>query len=88
MVVVAVDADEARAVDQRVEDFGGLEIGGHEDAGFEAKARGLCGDRVGEVAGGGAADGVEAEVARVGEGDGDDAVLEASVGKQTASFLT
>ena len=77
VVVVAVDADEARAVDLGVEDLCGLEVGGDEDAGLEAEARGLRGDGVGEVAGGGAADGVEAELARVGEGDGDDAVFEA-----------
>ena len=76
MVVVAVDADEAGAVDQRVEDLGGLEVGGNEDAGLEAEARGLGGDGVGEVAGRGAADGGEAELLRVGEGDGDDAILE------------
>ena len=45
--------------------------------GLEAEACRLRGDRVGEVAGGGAADGVEAELARVGESDGDDAILEA-----------
>ena len=32
VVVVAVDADEARAVDEGVEDLGGLEVGGDEDA--------------------------------------------------------
>ena len=57
--------------------FAGFEIGGDEDAGLEAEAGGLGGDGVGEVAGGGAADGVEAELARVGEGDGDDAIFEA-----------
>ena len=57
VVVVAVDADQARAVDLGVEDLGGLEVGGDEDAGLEAEARGLRGDGVGEIAGGGAADG-------------------------------
>ncbi len=76
VVVVAVDADEAGTVDQRVEDLGGLEIGGNEDGGLEAEARGLGGDGVGEVAGRGAADGGEAEALGVGERDGDDAILE------------
>ena len=82
MVVVAVDADETRAVDLGVEDLCGFEVGGNEDAGLEAEAGGLSGDGVGEVAGGGAADGLEAEPARVGEGDGDDAVFEAE-GRET-----
>ena len=88
VVVVAVDADEARAVDQRVEDLGGLEIGGDEDAGLEAEARGLRGDGVGEVAGGGAADGVEAELRALASATETTRSLKLSVGKQTASFLT
>ena len=88
MVVVAVDADETGTVDLGVEDLCGFEVGGNEDAGLEAEAGGLSGDGVGEVAGGGAADGLEAEPARVGEGDRDDAALKLRVGKQTASFLT
>ena len=59
-----------------------LEVGGDEDAGLEAEAGGLGGDGVGEVAGGGAAYGLEAELAGVGEGDGDDAVFEAE-GRET-----
>ena len=77
VIVVAVDANEAGAVDLGVENLCGLEVGGDEDGGLEAEAGGLRGDGVGEVAGGGAADGVEAELARVGEGDGDDAIFEA-----------
>jgi hypothetical protein len=77
VVVVAVDADETRTVDLGVEDLCRLEVGGDEDAGLEAETGGLCGDRVGEVAGGGAADGGEAELLRVGEGDRDDAIFEA-----------
>jgi hypothetical protein len=76
VVVVAVDADETRTVDEGVEDLGGLEVGGDEDGGLQAEARGLSGDRVREVAGGGTTDGGEAELLRVGERDGDDAILE------------
>ncbi len=44
VIVVAVDADQARAVDKGVEDLGGLEISGDEDGGLEAQACGLRGD--------------------------------------------
>ena len=44
-------------------------------------------DRVGEVASGGAADDVEAELLRVSEGDGDDAILEAEGGKADGVVL-
>src|ERR1700730_8655668 len=81
VVVVAVDADEARAVDEGVEDLGGLEFGGHEDAGLEAEAGGLRGHGGGQVAGGGAAYDIEAELLCVGQSDGDDAVLEAERGE-------
>ena len=36
VIVIAVDAHDARAVDGGVENFGRLEIGGDEDAGVEA----------------------------------------------------
>ena len=87
VVVVAVDADEARAIDERVENLRGLEIGGHQDAGLQSEARGLRGDGVREVAGGGAADRVEAELARVGQRNGDDAILEAERGKADGVVL-
>ena len=32
MIVVTIDADKARTVDLRVEDLGGLEVGGHQNA--------------------------------------------------------
>ena len=76
VIVVAVDAHDARAVDGGVEHFGGLEVGGDEDAGVETLLRGLRGDGVGEIAGGRTADGGEIEAARGGESGGDDAILE------------
>ena len=42
VVVVAVDADDARAVDGGAEDLGLLEIGGDEDVGFEPGCGGLA----------------------------------------------
>jgi hypothetical protein len=60
-----------------VEDLGGLEVCGDEDGGLEAETSGLRGYGVGEIAGRGASDGLEAELARVGESNGDDAVFEA-----------
>jgi len=77
VIVVAVDADEARAVDEGVEDLGGLEIGGHQNAGLNAEAGGLRGDGVRKIASGGAADGSESKLARVGQRNRDDTVLEA-----------
>ena len=75
MVVVAVDADEPRAVDEGIENLGWFQVGRHQNASLEAEARGLRGDRVGEVAGGGTADDVEPEGAGVGERHGDDSVF-------------
>ncbi len=68
MVVVAVDADDARAVDRRVQNFSGLEVGGNEDAGFETLLRGLRGDGIGQIAGGGAAYGFKTEASRAQPG--------------------
>src|SRR5260370_35714878 len=76
MVVVAVDADEARTVDEGVEDLGGLEVDGDEDGGLQVEAGGVSGERVREVAGRGTTDGGEAGLLRVGEWDGDDAIIE------------
>src|SRR5258708_38408154 len=76
VVVVAVDAHDARAIDRGVEHLGGLEVRRNEDASVETLLCGLRGDGVGEIAGGRAADGGEIEAARGGESCGDDAVLE------------
>ena len=75
-IVVAVDAHDARAVNRGIEHFCRLKIGGYEHAGVEALLRGLRGDGVGKIAGGGATHGGEIKAARGGERRGDDAVLE------------
>ena len=81
MIVVAGDARYARPIDGGGEDFCGLEVGRNEDPSVEARADGLRSDGVGEIARGGAADGVEAEFPGGGERDGDDAVFERKRGE-------
>src|SRR5262249_40554870 len=76
LVVGAVDADDLGPVDASAEDLGRLEIGRDEDVRLESGRGGLGGDAVGEVAGRGAADGREAELAGLRQGDRDDAILE------------
>ena len=76
LVVGAVDADDVGAIDERAEDFALLEIGGDEHVALQAGAGGIGGDGVGEVAGRGAGDDLEAEFARAAQRDGDDAVFE------------
>src|SRR5256885_1624741 len=58
LVVVAVDAHDARAIDGGVEDFGRFEVGGNEHASVEALLSGLRGDGIGGGAGGAAAHGL------------------------------
>src|SRR5439155_10729328 len=76
VVVVAVDAHDARAVHRRIENFRRLQVGGNEDAGVEPLLRGLRGDGIGEITCGGAADGGEMKTARSGESRGHNAILE------------
>src|SRR5215472_2442787 len=77
VVIVAANADNARAEDLGPQDLGRLEVGGDKDACFEAPARGLRRDRVGQVPGGRTAHNLKAEVARLGQGYRDHAVLKA-----------
>ena len=63
-------------VDGGADDLGGFQIVRHEDVGLQPGLGGVGGDAVGEVAGRGAADGREAELAGLRQGDRDDAVLE------------
>ena len=76
VVVVAAHADQVGAVDAGREQLLLLEVGGDEDVGLEPGGGGVGGDGVGEVAGRGAGDGLEAQLARLRDGDGDDPVLE------------
>ena len=80
LVVRAVDADDLRAVDEAVEHLALLEIGGDEHVAFQARAGGMGGDAVGEIAGGSAGDDLEAELLRPRERDGNDAILEGERG--------
>ena len=76
VVVVAAHADQVGPVDAGREQLLLLEVGGDEDVGVEARRGGVGGDGVGEVAGRGAGDGLEAELLRFGDRDRDDPVLE------------
>src|SRR5262249_48277342 len=58
-----------------------LEVGGNEDPGLEAFAGRVCGNGVGQIACGRTRDRVEAEGTSLGEGYGDDTILEAQRGQ-------
>ena len=87
VVVVAVDADDARPIDRGVQNFRRFEIGRNEHAGVETLLRALRRNGIGEIAGGRTADGFEPKASRRGQGRGHHAVLEGERGKHTASFL-
>src|SRR4029079_1275662 len=76
VVVVAVDGHQRRRVDSRTDDLAALEVAGDEYVGVEARARGMRGDTVGEVAGRRGGERRKPELLRLRRGDGDDAVLE------------
>jgi len=87
VIVVAIDAHDARAVNRGVEDLGGLEVRGNEDASVEALLRGLRSDGVSEIT-------VEEQptVVKLKRRAAESAVattrsLKEREGKQTASFL-
>jgi hypothetical protein len=79
-IVVAADAHEGRGVDRGARDLRGLEVLRHQDDGLQARGGGTGGHRVGQVAGGGAAHRVHAELLGLGEGDGHEPVLEGERG--------
>src|SRR5262249_37474899 len=80
VVVVAVDADDAAAVNGGVQHFGGLEIRREEDGGVEALLRALGGNGIGEVAGRRATDGLEPEALRSRKRRGHYAILKGKRG--------
>ena len=63
-IVVAFDANDLRAVNQRIHYLALFEIGGNEDVSLESGGGGIRGDGVGQVAGRGASDCVKAEFTR------------------------
>ena len=76
LVVMAFDGDDIRAVNERVQNFALLQIRRNENVGFQSGARGLGGDGIRQIAGGGAGDGVKTEFLRAAQRDAHDAVLE------------
>ena len=68
LVVGAVDADDLRAVDAGAEDLRPLQVGRDEDVALQPGRGGVGGDAVGQVARRRAADGREAELARLATG--------------------
>ena len=87
MVVVAVNTNQGRAVDLRVENLRGLEVGGHEDVGLETESRSLRGDRVREVASRRAADGVKAKDLCIRQRDRNHPVFKAQRGHANGVVL-
>ncbi len=77
MIVVAVNANQVRAIDLRVEDLRRLQVRGDENVGLQAQARRAGGHRVGQVAGRRAAHGVESKSLRIGQSHGNHSVFEA-----------
>ena len=75
VVVVPANADDVRPEDGGPEDLPELEIVRDEDVALEPEARGMGGHAVGEVAGRGGAEHLEAELDRAGRRHRDDAVL-------------
>ena len=73
---MALDADDVRAVDERVDNLALLQIRRNEHVGFQSGRGGVGGDGVGQIAGGRAGDGVETKFARAAQRHADDAVLE------------
>ena len=76
VVVGAVDRDDRGVVDGGAQHLAGLQVVRDEDDGAHAAAGRVCGDGVGQVAGRGAGQRLEAELAGATAGHGHDAVLE------------
>src|SRR6202451_1046279 len=87
LIVAAVDANDCGAENIGAENFRGFQIGRDEDPGLQSQARSVSGDRVSEIARGRARDGIEAELACLGQRDGYDAILEATRGQADGVIL-
>ena len=87
LVIAARDAHNLRPVNLGAENLGWLEIGRDEDPRLEAIARGLGRDRVGEVAGRRARNGIESKRARLCQRHGDHAILETERGQADGVVL-
>ena len=87
MVVVAVDADDARTVNGGVENLCGLKVCGDEYTGVDALLSTLCGDGIRQIAGRRATDSAKSKFFRSGKSGATTRSLNDSEGKQTASFL-
>ena len=75
IVVVATDRDDARFVDRRSGDLAGLEIVRNEDGAGETEPCGMRRHAVGQVAGRGTGEDIEAEFDGAGGRNRDDAIL-------------
>ena len=76
LVVMAFDADDVRAVNERVDDFALLQIRRDENVGFQSGARGLGGNRIREITSRGTGDGVKTQFARTAQRHAHDPVFE------------
>src|SRR5713226_2536885 len=63
VIVVAVDAHDARSVYRGVQDLGGFEVGGDKDARLQTLLGGLRSHGIREISGGAAAHGLEPKAA-------------------------
>src|ERR1700677_1925847 len=87
MVIVAVDADQRGSVSLGVQNLRRFEVRRDQNVSLQAETRGSRGDCVGQVAGRGAADGIESEGLGVGQSYGNHAVLEAQGGQTDGVVL-
>src|SRR5690242_5839195 len=65
VVIIAVDANQPRAIDLRVQNLCRLKLSRNQDAGLDAQTSGLRGNRVCQIPRGRAADGIETEALRI-----------------------
>ena len=76
MVIIPLNGDDLGPVNRRAQHLALFQTIGNEHIGLQAGGSGIGGDASREVAGRGAADGLEAELDCLAQRDGDDAILE------------